>query len=63
MYSVFVKSKIRARVEHVYGFVRNSMSDFFSRLIGFERNKCVIGLINLIYNICRYEQISLIGIN
>jgi len=57
------KSKIRARVEHVYGFVSNSMSDFFSRLIGFERNKCVIGLINLIYNMCRYEQISRIGIH
>jgi len=57
------KSKIRARVEHVYGFVSNSMSDFFSRLIGFERNKCVIGLINLIYNMCRYEQLLRIDTN
>jgi IS5 family transposase len=51
------KSKTRCRCEHVFGHVTNSMGDFFTRNIGFERVKGVVGLINLTYNICRYEQI------
>ena len=51
------KSKTRCRVEHVFGFVSNSMNDFFIRSIGFQRAKGIIGLINLVYNMCRYEQI------
>jgi hypothetical protein len=34
-----VKSKTRSRVEHIFGFVTNSMHDFFSRCIGFSENK------------------------
>ncbi|GHV44062.1 hypothetical protein FACS1894180_4870 [Bacteroidia bacterium] len=52
-----VKSKTRSRVEHVFGFVTQNMHDFFSRNIGFLRIKGVIGLINLFYNMFRYEQI------
>ena len=52
-----VKSKIRCLVEHVFGFVTNSMDDFYIRSIGFVRAKGIIGLINLVYNMCRYEQI------
>ena len=52
-----VKSKIRCRCEHVFGFVTNSMNDFYIQSIGFQRAKGVIGLINLVYNMCRYEQI------
>jgi len=51
------KSKIRCRVEHVFGFVSNSMNEFYIRSIGFQRAKGIIGLINLLYNMCRYEQI------
>lgn len=51
------KSKIRSKVEHVFGFMKNSMNGFFSRYIGFRRNKFKIGLRNLIYNLCRYEQL------
>jgi IS5 family transposase len=51
------KSKIRCRVEHVFGFVSNSMNEFYIRNIGFQRAKGIIGLINLVYNMCRYEQI------
>ena len=51
------KSQIRCRCEHVFGFVTNSMDDFYIRSIGFLRTKGVIGLINLVYNMCRYEQI------
>ena len=52
-----IKSKTRCRVEHVFGFVSNSMNDFYIRSIGFRRAKGVIGLINLVYNMYRYEQI------
>jgi len=52
-----VKSQIRCFVEHVFGFVTNSMNDFYIQSIGFVRAKGIIGLINLVYNMCRYEQI------
>ena len=51
------KSKIRARIEHVFGFMSQSMKGFYLRYIGRRRNAGAIGLINLIYNLARYEQI------
>jgi IS5 family transposase len=52
-----IKSKTRCRAEHAFGFVTNSMNDFYIQSTGFQRAKGIIGLINLVYNICRYEQI------
>jgi IS5 family transposase len=52
-----IKSKTRCRVEHAFGFITNNMNDFYIQSIGFQRAKGVIGLINLVYNMCRYEQI------
>jgi len=52
-----IKSKTRCRVEHVFGFVTNNMQDFYIQSIGFKRAKGIVGLINLVYNMCRYEQI------
>jgi IS5 family transposase len=52
-----IKSKTRSRVEHIFGFVTNSMGDFYIQSIGFQRAKGIIGLINLVYNMFRYEQI------
>jgi IS5 family transposase len=51
------KSKIRARIEHVFGFMSQSMKGFYLRYLGRRRNAAAIGLINLIYNLARYEQI------
>ena len=34
-----IKSKTRCRVEHIFGFVTNSMNDFFIQAIGFQRAK------------------------
>ena len=56
------KSKIRARVEHIFGFMEQSMHGLFVRSIGIVRATGIIGLINLTYNICRYEQIIRLGI-
>jgi len=52
-----IKSQIRCRVEHAFGFIKNSMKGFYIRAIGYQRAKGIIGLINLVYNLCRYEQI------
>lgn len=51
------KSKTRARVEHVFGFMEQSMNGLFIRSVGIVRSAGIIGLINLTYNIFRYEQV------
>jgi IS5 family transposase len=52
-----IKSQIGCRVEHVFGFIIDSMKGFYIMSIGYKRVKGIIGLPNLLYNICRYEQI------
>jgi len=49
------KSKIRARIEHVYGFMTGSMNGITVRSIGRQRAAFNIGLTNLVYNLCRYS--------
>ena len=49
------KSKIRCRIEHVFGFMTNSMNQLTIRSIGIIRAWFQIGLTNLVYNFCRYE--------
>ena len=52
------KSKIRARVEHIFGFMTNSMNDaLYMKSIGLKRIKSSIGFLNLTYNLFRYEQL------
>lgn len=53
------KSKIRVRVEHIFGFVENSMNGSFIRTIGLARAKAKIGLMNLTYNISRCVQLKI----
>ena len=55
------KSKVRARVEHVFGFIENSMNGSYIRTIGIVRAKAIIGLMNLTYNMFRYIQLQKIG--
>ncbi len=57
------KSKIRARVEHVFGFMEQSMNGLVLKSIGIVRASGIIGLINLTYNLFRYEQIKRLKIN
>ena len=52
------KSATRARVEHVFGFMENTMNISRLRSIGRKRVEGIIGLINLTYNICRYVQLA-----
>ena len=53
------KSKVRARVEHIFGFMENSMKGSWIRTIGIARAKMNIGLTNLVYNICRAVQLKI----
>lgn len=55
------KSKIRVRVEHVFGFMQTSMKGMFVRVIGKHRVGTIIGLANLTYNLFRYEQVLRLG--
>jgi len=52
------KTSVRCLVEHVFGFMVNSMHGKNLRSIGIRRARFNIGLTNLIYNMCRYEFLT-----
>ena len=57
------KSKIRVRVEHIFGHMTHSMRDGLRlRNIGMRRITGAVGLLNLVYNMARYEQIMRLGL-
>jgi IS5 family transposase len=57
-YTNTMKSKIRARVEHIFGYMTNSMNDALHMTsIGIQRIESNIGFLNLTYNLFRYEQL------
>jgi IS5 family transposase len=51
------KSKIRCRIEHVFGYMTGSMRGITFRGIGKTRADFNIGLTNLVYNMCRYATL------
>lgn len=51
------KSKVRSRVEHIFGFMENSMNGMYLYNIGKKRIAGVIGLMNLTYNMFRKIQL------
>jgi len=52
-----IKSKTRARVEHVFGWQTQRFAEYI-RTIGIKRAKFGIGLGNLMYNISRYALLA-----
>lgn len=52
------KSRIRCRVEHIYGFVEQSMHGSYVKTIGLIRAKASVALMCLIYNMFRFVQIN-----
>lgn len=52
------RSRLRARVEHVFGFQENSMGGKCLRSIGLSRAQLRIGMMNLVYNFMRYLQLN-----
>ena len=51
------KSRVRSRVEHIFGFMEMSMNGMYLSNIGEKRIKSIIGLMNLTYNMFRKLQI------
>ena len=51
------KSRRRSRVEHGFGFMTVSMKAMFRRTVGMVRNRAGVIFTNLVYNLCRVEQI------
>jgi len=51
------KSRVRVRVEHVFGHMTNSMGGMTIRCIGLTRARCAIALKNLAYNLSRYAYL------
>ena len=53
-----LKSKIRSRVEHIFGYMTNSMNNGLNlKAIGKKRIDSTVALLNLTYNMFRYEQL------
>ena len=58
----WARSKIRVRVEHVFATMRMCMRSAWNRCIGLSRNRAMIALTNLVYNMVRFEQIERLGL-
>ncbi len=56
------KSKIRVRVEKLFGYMEQSMNGLIVIYVGITRATSTIGLINLTYNLFRYEQVVRLNI-
>lgn len=52
------KSKVRVRVEHVFGSMTNEQGGMFVRVIGQTRAEMKIGMMNLVYNMRRSVTLS-----
>lgn len=55
------KSKTRSRVEHIFGYMHQNMGGLKIRTIGISRAACQVGMINLVYNMCRVEYLQRIN--
>jgi IS5 family transposase len=52
------KSKVRARIEHIFGFMTNTMRAMYIRCQSIKQAKTTIGLNNLTYNLFRLVQLK-----
>lgn len=52
------KSRIRACIEHIFGFMTQSTHGLTVRGRSFARNEAVIGLNNIVYNLCRVVKLE-----
>jgi transposase, IS5 family len=52
------RSRVRARVEHVFGDQQNAMGGIFVRTIGIARATVKIGMMNLVYNMRRFVSLE-----
>ncbi len=52
------KSTVCSRVEHVFGFMEQTMGGLIFRGVGMTMAKANIALTNRVYNMCRLVQIK-----
>ena len=52
------RSKVRARVEHVFGHLTTAMGGKLVRTIGIVRAKVKVGMQNLTYNMQRFTRLE-----
>lgn len=55
------RSKVRARVEHVFGSITNEQGGLFSRVIGVGRTAVKVGMMNVVYNMRRLVTLNRIS--
>ena len=48
------KSRIRCRIEHIFGYMTGTMRGITFHSIGLARTKFNVGMMNLVYNLSRY---------
>ncbi len=53
------RSKIRSRIEHIFGIQAQTAGNLILRSIGLIRAKTKIGLRNLAFNVMRYKTFTL----
>ena len=52
------KTKLRCRIEHIFGYMTNKFKGLTLRCIGMKRAEFNIGLTNLLYNMFRYAFLT-----
>ena len=57
-----IKARTRSRIEHVFGFIENSMTGSIIRCIGLRRASARQALTVFLYNTARVEQIMRLGV-
>jgi IS5 family transposase len=57
------KSKVRARVEHVFGSIENEQGGLLTRVIGLARTTLKVGMTNLVYNMRRLITLHRISVS
>lgn len=57
------KSKVRARVEHVFGSITNEQGGLHFRVIGLARTKVKVGMMNIVYNMRRLVSLHRLNLS
>lgn len=57
------KSRVRARVEHVFGSIKNEQGGLLTRVIGLTRTTLKVGMTNMVYNMRRLITLHRINVS
>lgn len=53
-----IKSRIRCRIAHIFGFMTNAKNALKIRCIGKQKADFNIGIANMVYNMCRLSTLK-----